>query len=322
MIRVTKVRLCLHVIGLCAVAMGVYIFLSYDKHTDHIPLKIQASASTASSINLSPAYQTDNALVHASNIGTRQSSSVVLTVMKRVLAQTNLASLYFDLISSAPPGSKIIDIGLAHAKECFSAAEAKVHCIGFEANPVTAKAIQEARSQNVLLKQYSKIFHAAVGSENGEAQFIIENGSGPYAVGSHFGAKAHHNTSYVVTVPVVTLDAALGEVREPFFMLKSDTQGHELGVLHGARQLFRNKMVKFVFIEMAVYLMPGLEKDSIAIIDFLNENGFVCFDLPSHDASGNLGPLNHNVYAPSATLWTEQNGKHPFFTDLLCELTT
>merc|ERR1712151_880272 len=93
-------------------------------------------------------------------------------------------------------------------------------------------------------------------------------------------------TKEVVQARMVTLDSQFPSAKEYIFLLKSDTQGHELEVLEGAQQMLKERRVQFILLEMSVYLMPRPEKDGRKIMNILDEAGFVCLDLPWHTPAG------------------------------------
>jgi len=52
---------------------------------------------------------------------------------------TNVYTIIERIALSAPPGGLIVDVGLAHGKECFRIAELGRRCDGYEADPVHAR---------------------------------------------------------------------------------------------------------------------------------------------------------------------------------------
>lgn len=80
-------------------------------------------------------------------------------------------------------------------------------------------------------------------------------------------------------VPVVTLDSVLGGRGEGVHLLKIDVQGHELGVLQGARRLFEEGRINMVNLEFwPKGMSAGGEEGGVAVLDFLHGYGFMCFD--------------------------------------------
>ncbi|KAG2431432.1 hypothetical protein HXX76_009447 [Chlamydomonas incerta] len=78
-------------------------------------------------------------------------------------------------------------------------------------------------------------------------------------------------------IPLVRLDDVV-PADAKIYVLKSDTQGHEFGVLSGARQLLARAKVHVMMLEF--WPQGALENgfDSKNLLDLLHEYGFFCFD--------------------------------------------
>ena len=134
----------------------------------------------------------------------------------------------------------------------------------------------------------------------------------------------------VVQVPMIRLEeqyaATPHEAKEVIHLLKSDTQGHEIGVLRGARRLFWERRVRFVLVEMDLSLAGG-RAEGDKVIRYLASYGFVCCDMKWHDDTGRPYEGSHGI--GNSTLvghWVHALGlartpKHdrPVSTDLFCE---
>jgi FkbM family methyltransferase len=77
-------------------------------------------------------------------------------------------------------------------------------------------------------------------------------------------------------VMAVRLDAV---VAQDVYILKIDTQGHELQVLLGATQLFLNFRVQIVMLEFWPKGMLQGGSDPLRVLDLLRSFGFACFDI-------------------------------------------
>ena len=136
----------------------------------------------------------------------------------------------------------MVDVGLAHGDECFDVAEAGRRCMGFEADPLHAEAIR----QKAVLHPNSSLLSitaAAAGDTLGFVTFSADRHN-KHGVGGTLSSRLDAQTGKpisgwdAVKVRMVRLDAVVPQAAS-VFLLKSDTQGHELAVLRGAEGLFR-----------------------------------------------------------------------------------
>jgi hypothetical protein len=67
-------------------------------------------------------------------------------------------------------------------------------------------------------------------------------------------------------------------IAQDIHLLKIDTQGHEYGVLLGARKIFENYRVNMVELEFWPKGMNQGGTNAVKVLDFLHSFGFVCFD--------------------------------------------
>jgi len=121
----------------------------------------------------------------------------------------------------------------------------------------------------------------------------------PYAVSDHVGFTTMYSSGELASIqsqdfhpdtwgfgnaktesiPMLTLDTVISQ---DVHLLKIDTQGNELRVLLGARQLFTHHRVNMVTMEFWPKGMPGGDSDALKILEFMWEFGFMCFDLSSN----------------------------------------
>ena len=65
----------------------------------------------------------------------------VCSMLRHLLPDADVYTIIERIALSAPPGGLIVDVGLAHGKECFRIAELGRRCDGFEADPVHAREV-------------------------------------------------------------------------------------------------------------------------------------------------------------------------------------
>lgn len=245
----------------------------------------------------------------------------VLSALHRISGRLHLAHAMQALIESAPKGSVIVDVGMAHGRESFQAAQAGYHVVGFEANPITADDLIQRASLENFEPGSLKVNHAAVGRANGTTTFYIDR-ENAYGVGS---SLQRSGSKEEVVVPVVSLDDYFALTTENIFLLKTDTQGYENAVLGGSENLFQQKRIQFVIVEMAPFLFPRDEAPE-NVAEVLYKHGFVCFDLLWHSAGGSRpgAPVNNranSIYPLIRTMHSVSKMENEmYFTDFLCEL--
>jgi len=97
-------------------------------------------------------------------------------------------------------------------------------------------------------------------------------------------------------IPSLMLDSV---VAQDVHLLKIDTQGHEYGVLLGARKLFENFRVNMVELEFWPRGMARGGVNAVQVLDFLHSHGFMCFDysrnmlIPANRPSDFEGFVRH-----------------------------
>ena len=93
-----------------------------------------------------------------------------------------------------------------------------------------------------------KIFHAAVGEQNGEC--LIQTGDN-----SVWNKIVEHDPVFISKkaelVQKITIDHVIEQENiDHIYMLKTDTEGYDLFVLKGAQQALLNKKISFIFCEV------------------------------------------------------------------------
>ena len=127
----------------------------------------------------------------------------------------------------------------------------------------------------------------AVSDQSGTVQVL----SDPESQLNHIVARADLSTGDVEAVEAVTVDSFCVERGIAHIdILKIDTEGHELQVLHGAREMFRQGQVDWVFAE--VTFDPGDRSHSSfsAVEAWLAGHGLAvwCFYEHYHTGDGDL----------------------------------
>lgn len=210
----------------------------------------------------------------------------VFSMLRRLGSNIPLKDVYELLVQSyhddggnddRKPQGLVIDVGLAHGDECFRTAELGLHCYGFEADPKSAQEIQ-TKAQGHPHSQRLHITSAAVGDQVQQVSFgsDVKN---KFGVGGTL--TAGKDGKEYVKVQMVRLDDQFQD-EEEIFLLKTDTQGHELAVMRGAEQLIASRRIHFILFEAAVFLMPGKAADLVQIMEIMEKHDYLCVDLAWH----------------------------------------
>ena len=115
-------------------------------------------------------------------------------------------------------------------------------------------------------------------------------------------------------VPVWRLDTIVRG--QTIHLLKIDTQGSELAVLRGAEALFRENRINMVELE---FWPKGITKggyDPVAVLDFLHNHGFVCFDYSRNRHISPDRPSDFEGFV--AAFDTERDGGFGAWDELIC----
>jgi len=245
----------------------------------------------------------------------------VLSLLRRVCKGMNTFLLMEELVSTSPKGSIIIDVGLAHGKECFQVARAGRICRGFEADPHYASLLQQRVEDENIINAF--VTKAAVGPKAGQVTFV-HDGHNQFGVGGRLGSEAKRNDNEVVSVDMVTLDSQFpSSKKEQIFLLKTDTQGFELGVLQGAMNLIEERRVRFILLEMSIFLMPEKIAEAKQVMQILDAGGFFCVEMPWHtpdDQTCGSFVTSNKPFEWLDMLYSAHKKASGCFTDLLCEL--
>lgn len=187
---------------------------------------------------------------------------------KKTLLNTNPYIAVKDKLKSKAP--LFFDIGVNHGqtlkkiKEVFP--EAIIH--GFEPNAQCFKTLKESfNDTSIILNQ------KAVGAQEGILSFNQYSWDALSSVLKRVFTTSHVVDSY--DVKVTTVDVYCKAHKIPHIhVLKTDTEGYELRVLEGARQMLEQQKVQFVCVEL--FFESHFVDQSTAgdIINFLQQHHF------------------------------------------------
>ena len=137
-----------------------------------------------------------------------------------------------------------------------------------------------------------------------------------------------------LVVPVTKLDDEIPHGERVAF-LKTDTQGHELHVLHGARNLLHNGLIDWVHVEFDVFSLrsastPEVPSSALDLLNLFDHHGFACINSRIRTYS----PYQFYMCPPCEFAWNidecrpgegyaaDKNGTLPEvpckYTDLIC----
>jgi FkbM family methyltransferase len=140
------------------------------------------------------------------------------------------------------PTDLFVDIGAnAGSYTILACAVAKARGCAFEPLPSTYRRLTDNVRLNGL-EDRVRCLNMAVGSEPREARFTTELDTVNHIVGSG------EATAGAISVPVTTLDAALGA--DAPWLMKIDVEGYELPVLEGATATLRQHTLHAVILEL------------------------------------------------------------------------
>jgi FkbM family methyltransferase len=146
--------------------------------------------------------------------------------------------------------------------------------VSFE--PLSA-AYEELEKKSRLDSKW-RVFHSAVGEEDGEAEINVAGNSESSSLlpmlDSHIRSAPESQYRAKERIKVSTLDSVLGPLlsKDSPVLLKIDTQGYEHHVIRGAKSLLQ----QVCLIECELSLTPLYEGQYLFqdMLDLLNENGF------------------------------------------------
>jgi len=168
----------------------------------------------------------------------------------------------------------VIDVGVAYGTPDLYEAFPRAHFYLIEPVAEFEPFIREYASRYDM-----KYVIAAAGSEAGEIMINIHSDPRRTSLLSRPSVIRR-------TVPVVTLDGQCGGQQNGPYLLKVDTEGHELSVLAGAGATLRRSDVVILETRLVAYV-DGLPEFS-AIVSYMQERGFRLYDI----VDGGYRPLD------------------------------
>ena len=194
----------------------------------------------------------------------------------------NVPETFFaNVLTHSSPGSLVIDVGANVGQFATAIARHGLNGICFEPAPKTCSTLQrnlaEAKKEVEAEKQQNypslqtrpafgevTVHCAAVGEARGTTQLATDpsSRSASFKIASAPSSSVEPRVlpagaseqSVMTTVPILTLDETVPE-DQPVLLLKTDTQGFEMGVLRGARRLLTRRAVRFLIVECSPYLL-------------------------------------------------------------------
>lgn len=189
------------------------------------------------------------------------------------------------LLNTNGEGKVYVDIGLDAGAEFFAALKAGYSVYGIEANPISAMKLKEKCEKEMTnckfvygsnitaplppIHRGGYLIFAGAGAEKGTMKMSL---AGP---DSSFAERPPHRKHPEVREVSILPLSAIADV--DVFLMKVDVQGFEFEVLKGAKQLFDEKVVKSMLME--VY-PRGLGNAGVNFHEFLNflwnDLGLIC----------------------------------------------
>eukprot|EP00413_Alexandrium_margalefii_P032202 CAMPEP_0204568152 /NCGR_PEP_ID=MMETSP0661-20131031/37014_1 /ASSEMBLY_ACC=CAM_ASM_000606 /TAXON_ID=109239 /ORGANISM="Alexandrium margalefi, Strain AMGDE01CS-322" /LENGTH=280 /DNA_ID=CAMNT_0051576141 /DNA_START=261 /DNA_END=1100 /DNA_ORIENTATION=+ len=180
-------------------------------------------------------------------------------------------------------GQLLVDVGLnmpRHWTFMPSAHRRSARVIGFEPIPHICKASKQRANTLGRRRFHVEVHCKAVSDFRGFSTLQVAVETPRSSMSAEVVAGLGLNTS-ALAVPVTTLDSELlpshaGRVD----ILKSDTQGHELAVIRGARKLLQGGGVTFVLAEFDPWLLRNSGASAAELLSELHALGFSCLVVP------------------------------------------
>jgi len=119
------------------------------------------------------------------------------------------------------------------------------------------------------------LFNTAVSDYRGSIQFYDSVGPMNSVVNQDFHG---YKQGKQITVPVVRIDDIISPDTK-VFLLKTDTQGNELGVLRGAKELLSNGSVQYLQLEFWPAAIRSAGEDPVELLNFIYNIGMDCYEV-------------------------------------------
>lgn len=205
------------------------------------------------------------------------------------------------LVRACDPTGVSVDVGSWFGPWTYWLSRRVDHVVAFEANPEVAAVLRNGARKNVEVHCVAVSDHSGVGS-------LAVSGHGLGQEGRSSLAHADPDST-AIEVELTTLDDMdLSDVR----FIKVDVEGHELAVLHGAKQLLStwHPVVvaeleqRFCDVDAAVQYMKDLGYDAHAYVEGTWQS-LDDFDLVAHQnaklsTKPNYGLIRHALFSSGA----------------------
>jgi FkbM family methyltransferase len=175
-----------------------------------------------------------------------------------------------DCLALISPGDVVVDVGANIGLYSLAAAARGASVHAFEPVPSTADRFERNLELNpgfdVTLRR------CAVSGVSGSLALFSESFD---RYSGHASAHAPDaEGSYSVTVPAVTLDAALADLDDPIRLVKVDVEGHEAAVLRGAGQVFDRLEPRYLLLEVEDQHLRAGGSSASAVLGHATELGY------------------------------------------------
>ena len=185
------------------------------------------------------------------------------TSIEYTVWHTTVPSIISGLASSLPSQFTVLDVGAHHGQEAFVFADHGHRVISFEANERNVNVYKRVRRKWHNDTQLAKVYNLAVFSKDTLLTMNVPKVSAAShltQVGKVWGAGSELPAVEKKEVEAVSLDSVvsrLGISHEKKIILKSDTEGCELEVVRGAKELLSSKALQFLILEFAPAALRG-----------------------------------------------------------------
>lgn len=167
-------------------------------------------------------------------------------------------------------GDHVVEVGASFGLYALAFAGrvgATGHVTAFEPDPASATALEANVEVNGWHDRIN-VIRAAVGAVSAQVRFASANGSESRV------ETRNDSNARVITVPMVTLDAALGDSRVD--VLKIDVEGFEQQVLEGARTILSSstRRPRAIVVEVHPFAWAETGASSARFLEILESSGY------------------------------------------------
>lgn len=174
-----------------------------------------------------------------------------------------------------------IDIGANLGFVSAVLAKRSKRVIAFEPEPKNLERFNDLIRNNQI--KNIEVEPIAVADKTGKIKFYTSQAHAHHSLGL---AHTSQSAAQFIEVDVVTLDEFCEKKQiKKIDCLKVDVEGFEYEVFQGAKELFKNKCVKYVIFEISHGVMTRLKKDPTPIFNFLLDHGFEIYTAKNNKIS-------------------------------------